>query len=270
MSIKISQNKSLNFTGRKKIKLKDAHLRISVEERKKNSLLLDLLLDRQKTLSSVQINDDESIMFILEAFFHGTRQRIEFDKYGKPSTDEVDNCPDRTNPTFRLLIVRKGNDAGKILAATTFFTAKENDDANEAKSIRRNDFFDLKRSESLEGQAWSVDWASDLYNPRIMFNARLLDAEYSGDNKFIRFFVFPEILREILNGMVFRCDDFESIRRGSKLEKWKLFCEQKLGTDFDKNIDESLDKIEWINNVVVEFVNKNWANDKTLLEVLVK
>ncbi len=166
------------------------------------------------------------------------------------------------------MVSNDNEDKGKVLAATNFFSALESKN-HEMGPEKRNDFFDIERSDSLEGLAWRVDW-EDPDNPRVTVNGKLFDKGYGPHSKELRALILPAIVREIVTGLVFRIEN-DDLQEDCMSYKWRLFCEQRLGMDFSDIGDESenQDRLDKINEAVEAFMSVKWHNGKALLEELV-
>ncbi len=268
MAVKTSVTAKFNYTGRKKIPLGSETVSIEVSDRRPEALTIAVDTKPEAILERARISKERPVRLVVDAFYRGNIHRIEIPKHAMRQKETIPDCTDQVNPTFRLMVISDDNDhRGKILAATTFFGATENT-GNGQSGSKDNAFFNIERSDSLEGAAWSVDW-NDINNPRINLNGRIIDKGYTDQNKEMRAFIFPSIIREIMCGLLFRVEDLNDLPEGSGMIKWKMFFEQRLGVDFvDVPENDPQSSLNFIDDVVKAFSQQKWGHGKTLLDEL--
>jgi len=270
MTVRASVSARLNYTGRKKIPLGSQTIVVKIRERKPESVDIEISFDYEEILKAAKVDADTKTSLVLDAYYRGSLTRFVLARNSNSQLETILDCPDQVNPTFRLkLVSNQEHEQGKVLASSIIFSAREEFAGNDGDP-ERNNFFKLERSDSLDGQLWTVSW-QDNENPRISVNGKLFDKGYTDQSKELRAFLLPEIVKEMCFGLLFRAESIPDIPENCSLYRWLQFFEQRLGVDFSDVNDETsdLDKFLLIQEALVEFTHKKWSKDKRLIDELI-
>lgn len=246
-----------NFTERKRINKNN--IIIQIKQDADGTHFFEALID----LSDLMLPDDASVY--VEAYHRTGYMRFDFGKVSslrQPSSTSLSNFGDVENVLFRIKIVDESGSRGKIIAvADKIKPVSENGDKDGSKSILPTQFVgDLGR------KIWQLDYT--MGRPCIMFNRNVPDIENRSkkDSEFF-FFVYPSVVREVLNYLVYVEQVSDPDDPPEEWHKdWIMFTKQYV-TDTPESLDpeeiEPGELNDWIESVVNEFCNSRpelWEN----------
>jgi hypothetical protein len=259
-----------NYTGRKRIRQKPELFTVEALSRTAGEASFTISWDLDRILAESRIDKSARQSLVIDAMFMGNTRRFELDSADSEQTLLLQDCPDDAMIDFRLkLVSAEAQTMGALLAATSWFKLQPGTGDNHGKSVSSG-FFDLKISDSMGEQVWKINWKTP-DEPEIFVNRKYYN-KYN-DSAVLRCHLFPEILRGILLGLVFRNDDLDGIEEGTPADDWLIFVEQRLGQSLRGEQAAPPEEPEgWLNlidEIIQVFVEKRWANGKSLLEELV-
>jgi hypothetical protein len=257
MSVKVkrSEKATFNYTNRTKIHQKDCL--VSIVDRESGQLKIRVVLDPKN------IPVKEGQVLVLEVFYALLYARFDLDT-GKPvKTIALDSSfPASANPRFRLKLISKDDAQGKVLSATTFFSASESEGAENGK----NTFLKFQYAD-LNGLIWRIDW-SNPENPTVQIDTKFSKRYKVEKDQMAQAFMYPYIVKEIVSGIMWRNPNYEDLDERLSASKWFKFCEQKLGMAIPEE-DEWDDKeaiIAFAESAAQKFATQKWDGKKTILE----
>lgn len=271
MSIRAQFVEKLNYTGRRRIRQRPELFNIELMGRSANEAEFKIQWDLAEILSQTKVSKSVDHSLALDAMFLGNTRRFELKPGFAQQKLVVDECPDNAVIDFRLKLVSTAEGSrGALIAASSWFKLKGGRGENVGQSVSSG-FFKLNLSDSLGEQIWRISWsASD--DPQIFLNRRY-------HNKFketsiLRCHLFPEILRSVLLGILFRNESIDAIEEGSAADHWLTFVAQKLATDLradDVHIPEDPEgRLDLVDQIVENFAQSTWKSGKSLLEEALK
>ena len=241
--------RKLNFTGRKKIP--------------RNRTMVTLLdTDKFPHSFDIQINlsdfglPKEALVYV-EAYKRASYMRFNYGMVGNlkiPSNRDLIGIEAGTIPLFRVKIVDKSGQQGRIIAIADKIHPKGVEDANNEKiSLLHIEF-----SEDLGDQVWRLDLTGDW--PVVQVNNHLSSIKEiaRSDAAFIAL-VYPEIVRQILNDII------ESDQLDPKIDEddwpslWVNFVSSLPGVGSPptgRNPNIKNDQTDWVENAVRGFCDK--------------
>lgn len=271
MTIRTQFVEKWNYTGRKRIRQKPELFSVTAIDRTANEAAFRLKwnLDEIRTQTKVPKSGDQ--ILVLDTMFLGNTRRFELPAGASSEKLVITECPDDALIDFRLKLVSADQGSrGALLAATSWFKLKSGPGEHQAKAVSSG-FFKLNLSDSMGEQVWKITWAAP-DDPQIFLNRRY-HLKFK-DSAILRCHLFPEILRGILVGILFRNEDLDDIEEGSAADDWLTFVEQRLGhplrgeqAELSQENDGRLNQIELI---VQDFAERKWGSGKSLLEETLK
>lgn len=198
--------RKLNFTGRKKIPLRNAIVTLMNED--KHPLSFDIQLD----LSELNL-PDESLVYV-EAYKRTFYMRFDYGTVGNliiPANRNLTKIEAGVIPLFRVKIVDKSAQYARIVAMADKIHPKGKDSVGKEKiSLLHVEF-----SENLDSQIWRLDLEGDW--PVLQVNNKINSIKniVKSDEKFSAL-VYPEIVRQTLNFIV----ESEQLDLGIDEDEW--------------------------------------------------
>lgn len=271
MNIRTIVHHKYNFTGRAKIRQKPELFKVSLNSRDANSIALKVEWDRESICRDAKLTTVIDQLLVLDVLFLGNYNRFVLEKSRSEDVFSISDCPDNAILDFRLKVVsNEEGSKGALLAASSFFKLTDGNQTDYEQDAE-NPFFDLKPSDSLGGRIWSVDWSNES-EPVILIN-RDYHQKFS-DTPLVAAHLYPEIVREMATGLLFRFSGLDEVEEGTKANSWLTFFEQKLGCSLRGEQGASLEtadsKLELIAQINDEFSNTHWRDGKTLLQEYLK
>ncbi len=271
MSIRSQFVEKWNYTGRKRIKQRPELFNIEAIGRKANEASFRIDWDLAEILSQTKAMKQSEHALVLDAMFLGNTRRFELKAGHSQQKLVIDECPDDAVIDFRIKLVSTAEGSrGALIAASSWFKLKGGlgDDTGQSVS---SGFFKLNLADSLGEQIWKISWpASD--DPQIFLNRRYHNK--FKDTAVLRCHLFPEILRGVLLGILFRNESLDAIEEGSVADNWLTFVEQRLATNLrgeDAEVpDDPEGRLDLVDRVVEDFSQYTWKSGKSLLEEALK
>lgn len=264
INLKRLEKATINYTDRRRIRLRDC--KVTIADQSPDKFRIQLHLDTD----CIHLEEGQAIVF--EAFYRALYERFELHQSKSVNEFYLDSFPTDATPSFRLKLVSTEKElAGRIVSATTFFKATKSDDEQESDTA----FFKYDISNELGGRIWWIDW-EDRQNPVIKINKQYEEKfQLKSDNN-AQAYIFPAIVREILVGVSLgvQIEGWESIDQiddRSTAARWLRFCDQRLGVVAPDG-DDWMDPQAWtefVDCVVKRFCDKKWDKHKTLFQKLV-
>lgn len=260
-----------NYTGRKRIRQRPELFSIEAKGRNANDASFLISWDLAEILSQTKAAKADSHALVLDAMFLGNTRRFELKAGHSQQKIIIDECPDDAVIDFRVkLVSRAEGSRGALIAASSWFKLKGGPGDDVGQSVSSG-FFKLNLADSLGGQIWKISWpASD--DPQIFLNRRY-HTKFK-DNPVLGCHLFPEILRGVLLGILFRNENLDTIEEGSAADNWLTFVAQKLATDLrgdDVHIpDDPEGRLDLVDRIVEDFSQYTWKSGKSLLEEALK
>lgn len=269
MSIKTQSIAKYNYTGRKRIKQKPELIEIVLVDRAAESAMLKVSWDREAILDDLKVERDVEADLVLDVLFLGNSRRYELHHNDETAELRIDDCPDDAVLDFRLKLVSTDSaERGRLLAASSAMKLKSGG-GDEYGGQVSSGFFHPEKSDNLGSQIFRVTWQAD-GDPAIFVNRQYHNrfektASYAAH-------LYPEIVRQVMTGILLRNDDLESVEQGSGSDDWLLFVYQKLGIQLRgpeaEHVKDVPAKLDLIDRIVEAFADQKWRNDKTLLEAV--
>lgn len=271
MSIRTQFVEKWNYTGRKRIRQRTELFTVSAMARTANEATFKVKWDLGQILGQTKLTKSSSHILVLDAMFLGNTRRFELSENSSQEKIVITECPDDALIDFRLKIVSTDKvNSGALLAATAWFKLKDGVGNNPSESVSSG-FFKLNLSDSLGEQIWKINWAAP-DDPQVFLNRKYHNK--FKDTAVLRGHLFPEIVRGILLGILFRNEDLDEIEEGSGADDWLNFVEQKLETPLrGESADlpqEPEGRLDLIDRIVADFTERKWVNGKSLLEEALK
>jgi hypothetical protein len=247
--------RKLNFTGRKKIPLNRTLVTLSNTE--KYPLSFDIQID-----FSDFILPKEALVYV-EAYKRTSYMRFDYGTVGNlniPPNRDLTNIEAGTTPLFRVKVVDKSAQQGKIIAMADKIHPKGIENTN-----RDNiNLLYVEFSEELGDQVWKLDLTGDW--PALQVNNQMSSIkEIAKSDEAFTALVYPEIVRQILNEIVESDQLDPEIDEDEWYSLWINFVSSLPGvgsppTGRDANIKN--DQKDWIESAVRGFCNKWHLLDK--------
>ena len=271
MTIRTQFVEKWNYTGRKRIRQRPELFTISAIARTASDAAFQIKWDISQILSQTKLTKSSNHILVLDAMFLGNTRRFELPESSALEKIIINDCPDDALIDFRLKLVSTDEpNRGALLAATAWFKLKGGVGDNPGGSVSSG-FFKLNLSDSLGDQIWKINWAAS-DDPQVFLN-RKYHNKYK-DSPTLRCHLFPEIVRGILLGILFRNDDVEAIEEGTGADDWLTFIEQKLDVplrgESAQVAQEPEARLDFIDSIVTDFTERKWGNGKSLLEEALK
>lgn len=271
MTIRTQFIEKWNYTGRKRIRQRPELFTIEATTRAKNEAGFTVRWDIDQILAQTKIPKSGSHILVLDTMFLGNTRRFELPTGSSEEKLVVSECPDDAMIDFRLKLVSTDEGArGALLAATAWFKLKSGPGESQGKAVSTG-FFKLHLSDSMGEQVWKINWTSP-DDPQVYLN-RGYHNKFK-DSAILRCHLFPEILRGVLTGILFRNTSLDDIEDGTSADDWLTFAEQRLGQTLrgeQAELPEENDGLlNLVDGIVEEFVETKWASGKSLLEEVLK
>ena len=270
MSIRAQFITKQNFTGRRKIKQKPELISVKILKRGPEEAGFEVTWSEDEIVRQSRIDPLTTRQLVLDVMFLGTTERFEL--LGGRTRDQftIPECPDDAQLDFRLKVVSLDPGNNGLLLAASASIHLETGSGDLAAGTVTGGFFNLIKSDNLTGRIWEVNWPEP-DNP-IVYVDRTYISKF-GEKPVFSAHVFPEILRNIMTGVLLRMDELDQISEGSVADDWLKFVEQRL--EFPMRGEEAPDletpteKLDAVDRVIEIFASKPWRGGKTLLEEFV-
>jgi len=266
MSLKTVVNAHYNYTGRKTIRQKPELFVIKVLERKDNKANVYVSYDFGEIIKSVNVPDTVECTLVVDSYVKNNVTRATLDRKIKSATFAVENCPEYEKIFFRIKLVANSAEKKGILLAANKSRIVISEERNEGGGDNEEtNFFNLIPDSEMKGQTWRIGW-EETDNPKVFVNKKLYES-YSEKRNILEAFLLPEIIREILTGLLFRQKDLEGLPQDVAASKWITFFHQVLDEDLEKlsKLDAG-EKFGKIDEITRTFADYRWRNDTTLLD----
>ncbi|WP_425082004.1 hypothetical protein [Ruegeria arenilitoris] len=274
MTIQLEFNDTQNFTGRARIKQKSELFSLQLIDRQGETVRIHAKFDRVAIEKECKLRDDEPKDFVLDVFVLGDIHRHVLPEYRSEDEFELLDVPDGANLEFRLKVISRSEAAsGKILAATGGRVRLHTGSGDEGSGEQNKGIFHPKPSSSIGNRIWQVSWDGQ-GDFEVFVNSDYFH-KFADDPMFAAH-VFPEIVRNVSIGILLRYDDVQDIDEDSLLAKWVTFIQQRLNIPLEGaeaahlKDAEPLERLEFVEQIVVAFTSQKWRNGKTLLEEILK
>lgn len=274
MALQIEFNDTNNFTGRVRIKQKPNLFSISFIETTDKYLNVKIKYNRLAIEKECKIDDQISKVYVLDAFVMGEQIRTELSEFKSEEIIQLPLVQEGISPEFRLKIVSKSvGSVGKVLAATSGRIKLKVATGNDPSGSSDEGIFHPVKSYELGGRIWHIEWNSE-QDFTIFVNAQYF--QNWGETPTFAAHIFPEIVRSIATGLLFRFEDISEIDPLSNAYKWLEFIETRLeipmrGPESELATDtDPTDRLEIVNKIVETFTNMTWRGDDNLLENFLK
>lgn len=271
MTIRTQFIEKWNYTGRKRIRQRSELFTVEATARTTNEASFRIRWDIDQIRTQTKIPKSVDQVLVLDAMFLGNIRRFELLPGSSAEKLVITECPDDAAIDFRLKLVSADEGTkGALLAATSWFKLKSGPGENQGKAVSTG-FFKLNLSDSMGEQVWKINWkAPD--DPQIYLNRRYYNK--FKDSAVLRCHLYPEILRGVLTGILFRNESLDDIEEGSSADDWLTFAEQRLGQTLRGEQaalpEEDEGCLNLVDGIVQEFVERRWASGKSLLEEALK
>jgi hypothetical protein len=271
MTIRTQFIEKWNYTGRKRIRQRPELFTVEATARASNEAKFRIRWDINQIRTQTKIPKSHAQVLVLDAMFLGNTRRFELPSDHAEEKLVITECPDDAMIDFRLKLVSADEGTrGALLAATSWFKLKSGPGENQGKAVASG-FFKLNLSDSMGEQVWKITWVEP-DNPQIFLNRRYHNK--FKDSAVMRCHLFPEILRGVLTGILFRNASLDLIEEGSSADDWLTFAEQRLGQTLrgeQAELPEEPDGyLRLVDDIVQEFVERKWSSGKSLLEEALK
>jgi len=230
----------LNYTSRKRIH--QEHVTIQMIEPKpgdplKARVSLDLL--------SYSFPADAAVALDAYRSSSGTGMRFDCGTVAKPSIPEVlvlDEIDSGGNVLFRLKVIEKRNNSGRILGSADRIQPRSDDDNNQ-KSLFPVVYRDLK------DEIWKVDVNYD-QRPALVLNNEIPGIQHRvRHDKLLQGLLFPAAFRIVLENTIRDDDDGDDEAPGWRSD-WLQFCRDTLGIGEEPPTTGEEARTEWIDYAV--------------------
>ncbi len=237
--------RNYNFTGRKKIDLKNIQIILNRTGDVVNSFDAQLDLNKMDLPATARI--------VIEAYHRADLLRFDFGtiaQINKPANTDLSAFSNIDHILFRILV--EEGDTGSILAAADRVKAVNDlESESQKKSIMPVQFKDLGQ------QIWVVSYDGD--QPILMLNSKVPSIkEDCRHNPAFFFFVFPPVIRDILSHIFLYGNTSVDDDPDEDWQKdWITFSRKILPNyELPENANKD-DKLKWINLVIEEFCASN-------------
>lgn len=228
--------RTINYTGRRKVELKELQIFMYESESGIPSFDVDFSLNRDKL-------PDEAAIYI-EAYQRNTLQRFHFgtvSQIRKPENRELAQL-DLTSPTlFRIRIVDETEHLGRLVASAESLRPEGENDEDQRSSLL------VVHSRPLGQQTWKVEVATG-GKPELCINSRIPDAiGQLKSNPQFQSLILPAAFRQVLTFLLWNDD----IEEGGVSEQWMIFAEH---IAYEKpQTDDPSELMKWVDDVVERF-----------------
>lgn len=270
MSIRSQFITKQNYTGRKKIKQKPELISVRILNRGPEEVRIEVRWSEDEIIRQSRIEEQISRQLVLDVMFLGITERFELQTGRTHEQFTIPECPDDAQLDFRLKAVSMDPGSNGLLLAASASIHLETGNGDQEAGTVSSGFFNLIQSDGLAGRIWEVKWPEP-DNPTIYVDRKYISKFL--EKPVFSAHVFPEILRNIMTGILLRMDELDQVSEGSVADDWLRFVEQKL--DFPLRgeeapvLDTPTEKLDAVDLVIEIFASKPWRGDKTLLEEFV-
>lgn len=235
----------INFTNRKRIRREEIDVRL-LETRPGEPVRVKASV----SLESYGFPPSAAIAF--EAYHRSTGMRFDCGTVGEPSIPDVfvlDELDQRGNLLFRIKVIDRDRDNGRILgSAERISPSSEDDDEN------RRSLFPVVYG-SLGEEVWKVDVEYG-ERPVLVFNREIPGIKHRlKTDTLLQGLVFPAAFRVVLEALVRDDDEGDDEEEGWRSE-WLQFCRERLGIDDEPPRKASQEQKEWIDDTVQRFCHE--------------
>lgn len=256
--------RKFNYTGRIKIPRNVIEIKLKRERGKTyfNTKLDSDLLDEQ--------NIDSNAMLILEAYDRGSYQRYNYGRLESPTQpkpenrilDEIQNMAELL--WFRLRAIDYSDSNGKIVATSAEIRVY----AEEVDESRKSSLLPVDQ-QNIGEAIWQIDYnVADDQVPILIVSDKINRdklPEMLRTDAFFTVLVYPAVLREILIQTIMIGEIRTTDGDDSWGKKWLEFAHGLPGVEHIKPEKNLINDLEWIDEVVESFSNKN-SMLKTILK----
>ena len=239
--------RTLNYTGRKRIEQKEALFSFGNDNNDVPEFNVEF------KLASVDYPQDASLY--VEAYYKETRQRFSFGRVSaiKPPTDRRLNQIDLSGPPqFRVTIVGGSNKHCLILASGEGFRA----DADDKPDDNRSSILNVKTWD-LGQKTWEISFETDGM-PELLLNKKIHNPiERMRSDPMFQALILPAALKQVLTWYLWNSGE-ESEGRAYWMAFAGLFGEKK------RDDDDPVEMAQWIDTVVDGFATKFGLCDKLI------
>lgn len=269
MSIKRQAVAKYNYTGRKRIKQKPELIEITLIERSAEFARVKVSWSRTAILEEVRLAGKSEADLVLDVLFLGNTRRFELHRNDETADLRIEDCPDDAILDFRLKLVSTGSiDRGRLLAASSSIKLRSGGGDQLGGQISSG-FFHPELSDNLGSQIFAVNWRPD--GDPVIFVNREYHRRFEKTASYAAH-LFPEIVRQVMTGILLRNDDLNSIEEGTGTDDWLLFVHQQLGIQLRgpeaEEAEDLFERLNLVDRIVQTFTGRKWRNDKTLLEAV--
>ena len=271
MTIRTQFIEKWNYTGRRKIRQRSELFEVEATDRTANEASFRIKWNVDQILTQTKLPKLDDQVLVLDAMFLGNTRRFELPPGRSDEKLVITDCPDDALIDFRLKLVSVAEGSrGALLAATAWFKLKSGPGENQGKAVAAG-FFKLNLSDSMGEQVWKITWGAH-DDPQIFVNRRYHNK--FKDSAVMRCHLFPEFLRGIVTGILLRNASLDDIEEGTSADDWLTFVEQRLGQTLrgEEAVlpEESEGRLNLVDNIIQDFVERKWTSGKSLLEEAVK
>ncbi len=246
--------RKFNFTGRNKIPRKCTG--VTLLNADKHPYSFDIEVDLS------DFNLPKGALVYVEAYTRSSYMRFDYGTVGDfriPACRELKDIEAGTTPLFRVKIVDKSSQYGRIIAIAD----KLHPEGIENTNKRNVSLLHVEFSEDLEGQVWKLDLTEDW--PVIQVNNQISSIkEIAKSDDAFTALVYPDVVRQILNNIIEKDELDPKIDEEDWPSYWVKFVSSLPGvgsppTGGHSNIAN--EQSYWIENAV-----RGFCNEKHLLE----
>lgn len=232
----------INFTNRKRIRRED----IDVQ-------LLDMRPGEPiRAKASVSLDGygfPPSAAIAIEAYKGSTGMRFDCGTVGKTSIPDVfvlDEVEQRSNLLFRIKVIDREDDHGRILGSAERISPSSDDDDEDRRSL-----FPVAYG-NLGEEVWKVDIDYG-ERPALVFNREIPGIKHRlKTDTLLQGLVFPAAFRAVLEALVRDDDEGDEDEEGWRTD-WLKFCSERLGINDEPPRRASPEQKEWIDDTVQRF-----------------
>ena len=239
--------RTLNYTGRRKIEKKEALFSFTEEA--------DGVPEFNVLFSFDEAEYPADASIYVEAHHKETRQRYDFGKISKitPPADRKLKEIDLSGPTlFKVLIVDESGRHGLLLASGEEFRADADNKDDENKSSLL-----AVVTRPLGQLTWTVEFETGGM-PELCLNSRIPNAiEKMRLDPIFQALILPAALRQVLTYYLWNNDDEED---SESCQHWMAF--SKLFAESKPESDDPSDLLNWIDEVVEGFTTRFDLSDR--------
>jgi hypothetical protein len=230
--------RTINYTGRKKIHAKELKINLQTNEQGSLSFDVDLNLDKKKL-------PDEASIYI-EAYQRNTLQRFNFGTVGqiRIPEDRTLNEIDLSSPTlFRVHVVDESEYLGRLIASADQLRPEGENDEDQKSGLLP------VKSRPMGEETWKIEFETG-GKPQLCINSRIPDAiGQMKNNSLFQTLILPAAFRQVL--MYYIWDDNND--EGSIADEWLRFAEH-IASEKPEDSDPAV-LMKWVDEVVERFSN---------------